>query len=204
MLNYSLFYYLTGTDTQYSTDIEADGTATATLSYVNKPNYISYEVADQARTSGVTSVYHHYNHLGSPMVSFTDEIVSGSPKISEMRDYDAYGKVIFNDVLYHAATPGFTGKELDKEGLSTASWTTDLGVRGLQLNYFGKRYFDPEIARWTSVDPVPQFWDMYNYCGDSPLNRTDPDGSVAPMVVSGVIAAGSDIAIQELTNAITG
>ena len=60
---------------------------------------------------------------------------------------------------------------------------TDYHVpQGMKLAYFGRRYYDPEIARWTSVDPVPQFHDMYNYCGDNPTNRTDPDGSIAPAV----------------------
>jgi hypothetical protein len=38
---------------------------------------------------------------------------------------------------------------------------------------------DPEVGRWITVDPKPQFYDMYNYCGSNPLLYNDPDGGFA-------------------------
>jgi hypothetical protein len=32
------------------------------------------------------------------------------------------------------------------------------------------------VGRWTAVDPVKQYFDVFIYCGDNPINRTDPDG----------------------------
>ncbi|MBD3346742.1 MAG: hypothetical protein GF401_16930, partial [Chitinivibrionales bacterium] len=43
-------------------------------------------------------------------------------------------------------------------------------------DYFGARYYDADIGRWTSVDPVQQYMDSYLYGGNSPINRIDPDG----------------------------
>ena len=52
----------------------------------------------------------------------------------------------------------FTGKELD-EG----------------LYYFGARYYDPNIGKFTSVDPVKSE-PPYQYVKNNPMNLIDPDG----------------------------
>jgi RHS repeat-associated protein len=65
----------------------------------------------------------------------------------------------------------FTGKEYDKDG------GTGNGVDGIQLSYFGKRYYDADVGLWTSTDPAEQFWGAYLYCGDNPMMRIDLDGT---------------------------
>lgn len=57
----------------------------------------------------------------------------------------------------------FTGKEFDVEG-------------GMNLYYFGARYYDPEAIMFTSPDPVGEFWNSYSYCGGNPVMLTDPLG----------------------------
>jgi len=66
--------------------------------------------------------------------------------------------------------PKFSGKE--REGYS--KW-----------DYFGARYFDSGMYRFTSVDPVinkkealsnPQLWNLYAYCANNPITHFDPDG----------------------------
>ena len=52
----------------------------------------------------------------------------------------------------------FTGKELDKD-----------------LVYFGARYYDPNLGRFTSVDPVKENH-AYIYVENDPMNLIDPDG----------------------------
>lgn len=47
----------------------------------------------------------------------------------------------------------------------------------LSLNsLFAFRYYDPQIARWTTVDPADEFFSPYNYCGNNPILFVDPDG----------------------------
>ncbi|MCE1188209.1 MAG: M91 family zinc metallopeptidase [Ignavibacteria bacterium] len=59
---------------------------------------------------------------------------------------------------------GFTGKERDAE---------------TGLHYFGARYYDSELGRWLSLDPMadkyPGF-SPYNYCVNNPLRVVDPHG----------------------------
>ena len=44
------------------------------------------------------------------------------------------------------------------------------------LNYFGARYYDPEVGIWTSTDPAGEFWNPYSYTGGNPVNLIDPFG----------------------------
>jgi len=61
-------------------------------------------------------------------------------------------------------------KEFDEEGKLSD------GMSGMRLSYFGARYYDAEIGVWTSPDPLEQDWNLYGYCGNNPISRTDPFG----------------------------
>jgi RHS repeat-associated protein len=65
--------------------------------------------------------------------------------------------------------------------------------QGSNLFYFGARYYDAELGRWTSTDPADQFWDSYMYCGVDPVNFTDPDGRLSGlaggMIIGGISGA---------------
>ncbi|MGE5527640.1 MAG: RHS repeat-associated core domain-containing protein, partial [Patescibacteria group bacterium] len=54
----------------------------------------------------------------------------------------------------------FTGKEIDETG----------------LGYFGARYYDSEVGRFTTVDPARDGLNWYEYCSSNPVNRNDPNG----------------------------
>jgi RHS repeat-associated protein len=53
------------------------------------------------------------------------------------------------------------------------------------LDYFGARYYRPQVGRFTTVDPElnvkealvdPQRWNRYAYAKNNPLKYVDPDG----------------------------
>lgn len=55
------------------------------------------------------------------------------------------------------------------------------------------RHFDPAIARWTSVDPVPHFdLSPYNGMDNSPIVGVDPSGADVIQINGGIKFTGAD------------
>ncbi|OGJ46862.1 hypothetical protein A2229_00230 [Candidatus Peregrinibacteria bacterium RIFOXYA2_FULL_33_7] len=112
-------------------------------------------------TNGV--FYNHSDHLGSNSL-----VTDKDSKVMQIADYYPFGSIRFeetdssftNDYL-------FTGKERDEE---------------ISLMYFGARYYDAEIGRWVSEDPIkvtegrlvdPQGLNMYSYVVNRPMVMVD-------------------------------
>jgi RHS repeat-associated protein len=98
------------------------------------------------------------NHLGSTVrVVEADGSYDGTPVF----DYQPHGEaqVVREDSEY-PVTQTFTGKQLDP---------------GVNLYYFGARWYDAELGMWISPDPARQFGNHYAY-GWDPINFHDPDG----------------------------
>jgi len=94
--------------------------------------------------------YYHSDRLGSNRL-ITD---SNGNKIGESLNLPFGQPLINNGVRY-----SFTGKEFDNT----------------KLFYFGARYYDPTIGKFTSVDPV-ETEPAYQYVHNNPMNYVDPDG----------------------------
>jgi RHS repeat-associated protein len=71
------------------------------------------------------------------------------------------GTEIPEDMLAAYKDYSFTGKKDDPE---------------VNLVYFNARYYDPEIGRFTTVDPIKSGVNWYVYCENNPLKYFDPDG----------------------------
>jgi RHS repeat-associated protein len=107
----------------------------------------------------ITPKYQHTDALGSPIT------VTGADKaVLERSEYEPYGQVV------NATTkdgPGFTGHVLDA---------------ATGMNYMQQRYYDPQIGRFLSVDPVTAYsnpvgaFNRYAYAEGNPYTNTDPDG----------------------------
>ncbi len=52
----------------------------------------------------------------------------------------------------------------------------------VQLYYFGSRWYDPEIGRWLSSDPIGQSGgiNLYTYVSNNPIMLYDPEGYRPP------------------------
>ena len=88
----------------------------------------------------------------------------------------------------------FTGHERDPHG--TRPQTDD-------LDYMHARYYNPNVARFLSVDPgrdnnpsVPQSWNLLAYVRNNPVNSVDPDGELAFVGVGALVGAALGAGVE--------
>jgi RHS repeat-associated protein len=102
--------------------------------------------------------YYHTDHLGS-----TRLVTNESKNIVSATTYHPYGEPNAEEGTEEYL---FTGKEQDVTG----------------FYYYGARYYDPEIGRFLTGDPLkgerrePQTLNRYAYCLNNPLKYIDPTG----------------------------
>jgi RHS repeat-associated protein len=97
-------------------------------------------------------------------------VVADDGSLVDATMYHPYGNMEEVAAGNESVRERFTGKEYDKEG------GTGNGVDGIRLDYFGARYYDPDLGIWTSPDPAGQYTNAYLYGDNSPLMGFDPDG----------------------------
>jgi len=121
-------------------------------------------------SSGVT--YEHQDYLSSNRFAS-----DGSGRLVSRNVQEPYGSTL-EDVGTSAALRNdytFTGKERDE-----------------RLYYFGARYYDPQTARFVSVDPVPTNVSSYSYAANNPLKYIDPTGKDTQHYVFGLLMQNED------------
>lgn len=112
----------------------------------------------------IATKYHHTDALGSP-VAVTNELGT----VIDRTNYEPFGKAI--------------GKNVD--GIGYAGHVEDDATK---LTYMQQRYYDPEIGRFISADPMSSSqetgWNLnrYNYAANSPYRFVDKDGRQASEV----------------------
>lgn len=111
-----------------------------------------------------------YDHLGNTRLTFTTEAINVSTtttivnRIDYIADYYPYGKVLREFVNGEQERYLTTQHERDAE---------------TGLDYRGARYYDSDIARFLSLDPLAtEFpaWSAYNYVVGNPVSLIDPSG----------------------------
>jgi RHS repeat-associated protein len=118
--------------------------------------------------------YELSNHLGNVLAVVTDNISlsqdASLAHVVTISDYYPFGSLMpgrsYNSKEYRY---GYNGKELDKEGMGGGGSTYD----------YGFRIYNPQIAKFLSVDPLsPQypFYSPYQYAGNKPIKFVDVDG----------------------------
>ena len=106
--------------------------------------------------------FQHTDALGTPAA-----ITNSAGGLIERMDYNPYGGTTAGSLK---DAPGFTGHPLD---------------RATGMSYMQQRYYDPEIGRFLSVDPVTADastggnFNRYWYANNNPYKFTDPDGRAA-------------------------
>jgi RHS repeat-associated protein len=113
--------------------------------------------------SGGAIQYHHPDRLGSRLVT------------------NAQDTVYFEQVTL----PFGTALNAESTGSTNRRFTSYDRSAITGLDYAINRQYDPQQGRFTQVDPIgmsatslgdPQSLNLYAYCGNDPINNTDPDG----------------------------
>ncbi|MEN0056668.1 MAG: DUF6443 domain-containing protein [Mucilaginibacter sp.] len=147
-----------GIETDYIDGIQYEGPAgNPTISFIQTEE-------GRALPNGATYNYEYTisDHLGNSRVSFDSFGPTATAK--QVDDYYPFGMDNIrlrngdkNEYLYNK-------KEFQD---------------GLKWYDYGARFYDPVLARWTSVDPLAEIsrrWSPYNYVENNPIRNIDPDG----------------------------
>lgn len=100
--------------------------------------------------------WYHYNAHGD-VVQLSDD----SGVVTRDYDYDQYGNIIHSTSGMDNNPYRYCGEYYDTE---------------TSFTYLRARYYDPKIGRFISEDPVSDGVNWYAYCGNDPVNKTDPSG----------------------------
>jgi RHS repeat-associated protein len=121
--------------------------------------------------------------LGSPVA-----LGSADGTLAAEYAYDPFGATAVTGDA-HGADLGFTGRQDDGTG----------------LNYHRARYYNPELGRFISEDPIGFAGgsNLYAYAANAPTTYTDPTGN-NPLLVGCIVGAGVDGGISYLTQRLSG
>ncbi|MEZ2338547.1 DUF6443 domain-containing protein [Mucilaginibacter sp. RCC_168] len=149
--------------TDYIDGIQYDGTTSAMPT-------VSFIQTEEGRVLPKDAAAYNYeymltDHLGSSRVNF--DTGTGVTRQVQTDDYYAFGKEINNKTNGIKNEYLYNKKELQEN---------------LGLYDYGARFYDPVIARWTSVDPLAEKtrrFSPYVYGKNNPIRFIDPDGMKA-------------------------
>lgn len=163
-----------GTTTRYffpNYEEEDDGTLNVVKSYFINGK----KVAQRSTDDGL--MFYHKDHLES-----SARITKSNGDLAKKIGYTPYGMDDYesdhNGSAYKVKYR-FNGKEKDATG----------------LYYYGARYYDPDLGRFTTPDTIvqdpydPQTLNRYSYCRNNPVKYIDPSGHyfVVGMIVGAVV-----------------
>jgi RHS repeat-associated protein len=130
-----------------------------------------------------------YIHLGDSVLSTITPNGSGGETV-EYNHPDRLGtKVVTNQQtgtsFEQNTLPFGTALAAESSGSSAKRFTSYERSSRTGLDYAQNRTYDSKQGRFTQVDPIgmkassliaPQTLNLYTYCGNDPINHTDPDG----------------------------
>ena len=103
--------------------------------------------------------------------------------------WNPFGGLMTGGLSSGALQYKYNGKEFDR-------------THGLAWHYYGARWQDPSVGRFTSIDPLCEdYYDIspYVYCLNNPIKHIDPDGRAA-WIFGGFVGAALDYGLQVGSN----
>ncbi len=134
---------------------------------------------------------HDYERIGQ---RFLPEAGTNAQVADTYFQNDLYGSTLFaadaQGMIRHHANHGIWGMPKticeDSSIASGQRFTTYDYDPVLQKHFAHARMYDPAQGRMLSVDPVRRGLNGYAYCGNDPINQTDPTGEIANVIVGGI------------------
>jgi len=118
---------------------------------------------------GLAIRFYHGDHLGS--INLITDQTGAQVELAEYKPFGSFSRKEVSPASppspVSPSSPYFTGHRLDS---------------GTQLYYYGARYYDPDLGRFTQPDTIvqapsdPQTLNRYTYVRNNPLIYTDPTG----------------------------
>ena len=124
-------------------------------------------------------------------------IVDGSRNVVASYSYDPWGKLLSSSGTLADINPlRYRGYYYDAE---------------TGFYYLQSRYYDPEIGRFINADSYASTdatgllsTNMFAYCENDPVNKSDPDGEVAHLAIGAVVGAIANVGFSYLNHMIAG
>jgi RHS repeat-associated protein len=143
--------------------LEYDGSNVLQARYTHGPG-IDEPIA---MTRGGANYFYHQDGLGT-----VTELTDSTGVTAQSYAYDAWGNVL--EQTGSIENPyTYTGRELDIE---------------TGLSYYRARHYDQRIGRFLQKDPIGFAGgdvNLYTYVGNNPMNRVDPKGEQAEVLILG-------------------
>ncbi len=124
-------------------------------SNTNKTTYIWANTTLWCEVNQGVLYYHQTDHLGT-----TEVVTDQNGTVVWESGYEAFGSVL-SERGASSFCPSYTGKFFDKAS---------------GLYYFNARWYDSELGKFTSQDPIRDGVNWWNYCNSSPLTFIDSTG----------------------------
>ena len=124
-------------------------------------------------------------------------IVDGSRNVVASYSYDPWGKLLSSSGTLANVNPlRYRGYYYDSE---------------TGFYYLQSRYYDPAIGRFINADSYASTdatgllsTNMFAYCENDPVNKSDPDGEVAHLAIGAVVGAIANVGFSYLNHMIAG
>ena len=146
-----------GNDTSY--EVKKEGADTTVTKYISaNGKYLAKTV--KLNTNPEQKYFHHIDLVGSIRA-----ITDATGTVTASYEYEPFGTTV-KTTGSDQDNLGFAGKRLDV---------------GSGLSYFGARYYDSEMGRFISRDPIGDGSNWFVYCANNPLIYIDPSGLALAM-----------------------
>ena len=130
---------------------------------------------------------------------FTPEAGVSIPAADTYFQHDLYGSSLFaadaDGMIKHRADHDLWGMPKNACEDSTIGaglrFTTYKYDPVLEKHFAHARLYDPAQGRMLGTDPVKRGLNGYAYCGNDPVNQTDPTGEIANVLVGGILGAAA-------------